>query len=457
MKKITAAVLAVLLTGCTSADSVVTQTVADTTTSVTTETTQVTVLSDTVTSAQTETDTETTTASETTESETQTQSDTETDTNTNTETDTETSQTAVSAEVDERYREAYKNKLTKMYEDNHASEGYEMAFSVFDVGGDATPELLISAGSFHAVAVEIYSLDKNGNAVFSGVAGSSGEMYYSPETGCINSIYGGMGGFYNELYRLENGKLSTIISMSGYAPYDAATESYPTLEATVNDAKCTEEEYYAAYDENFSGKYITLGRSYPLCPEFISAVFDGGDREEVYDSISKALAESSENAIYQRYKGDIDGDGNDELIVSCYYDYGDGGDPHSAYSYDVYTYRDGLVWMGSMPINIETPHTYFGMINDDISYESKNDPIYELYFLPDKAQLCFMAYSGATEIYTADISDMLIPADTFGQYTLTDGTSEYMHNGIRIEEDVYTELTGGFFDSGEMIISEPVI
>ena len=83
MKKIAAAALAVLLTGCTAAETAVTQPVPDTTTG-TEETTQVTVLSEIETTTKTETaDTETTTESETTTvSETQTQSDTETETET---------------------------------------------------------------------------------------------------------------------------------------------------------------------------------------------------------------------------------------------------------------------------------------------------------------------------------------------------------------------------------------
>ena len=445
-KKITialaAAVLAeLILTGCTSGN-----TPSDTGTAASSSDTSA------VTEAPvSETTTETT--PETTVSQTETTTET-TPTETEPETSEETtvSQTETTAAepfdptVDERYKKAYSAKLAKMANENKdKDELSQMWFSVYDIGGNGTPELMISTGEFHAAAVEIYSLDKNGNVVFTGVAGSTGELYYFPETRQINSMYGGMGGLYNELYEIKDGKLENICSLTAYNEYDGINGKYTEIEASMNGSPCTKEEYYAAFDEWFGKQYITLGRSYPLYPEVIEAVFEPSDPQTAYDRICTCLAENSDDhVVYSKCLTDLNGDGVDELITT--YDYVfDGEDIETGYSLMIYTYRDGLVCMGQMPQYYETPTSYYDMMDMDISYEG-GEPVYRHAVNREKRKICTFCRSSYDEIYTAEYTDdLVLPGSKYSSYKMNDGTYEHYSDTTEVDEFEYDTLVQGFY------------
>ena len=442
-KKMIPLIAAELLSGCTANDG---GTVNTETAVITGETAETSASETTAASSETETSPQTEKA-EITLSDTQTSAETsETPTETETEqtTETETETSAVSETVDERYKEAYAKKLYKMAEDNTDTDLIsQMAFSVFDIGGDATPELLVSTGSFHAAAVDIYSLDSHGNVVFTGVAGSNGELYYLPEVRQINSMYGGMGGLYNELYEIKDGKLESIVSLYANSTYLPDSDDFSQIEANIDDSPVTSEEYYAAFDEYFGKKHITLGRSYPLFPEFVSAVFEEGTQAEVYDSICTALAQrADQNTVYSKCLFDLDGDGNDELFITNDMVF-DGEEPGIGFDCTVYTYKGGLVCMGMMPQYYTTPDDYYRINSLDISYEGTEDTVNSVSANAVLHRISWFVHSSYDEIYTAEYDGTLVTPDThFQAIKLNDGTYRYFANAKEVTEEQYREMTG---------------
>jgi len=84
-------------------------------------------------------------------------------------------------------------------------------FNVYDLDGDGTPELIISASDYHGAEAEIFTLYR-GAVYCLGVFGSWGDFQYNPVNRYIYSSYMGMGRYHETIYKIIDGRAIEIDS-----------------------------------------------------------------------------------------------------------------------------------------------------------------------------------------------------------------------------------------------------
>ena len=215
MKKITMTMIAaLLLCSCTSGQPAQTQgTPAPETTAEVTETT-----------AETAAETTAGTAESTTEAAPGTTDIETTDT-------TAESETEVLAPVsDGGYAAAYKAKLQAEIDGHKNDDLSTYMFSLYDVGGDATPELFISSGDYHAASAEVFAYI-DGSVESVGYVGSYGEAIYMTDRKQFDNANGGMGSFMNSIAEFDGNKITYGLTIEAYEgpDYDAEEPDYDDM------------------------------------------------------------------------------------------------------------------------------------------------------------------------------------------------------------------------------------
>ncbi len=421
MKKITAAVAAaVILCGCTAnTPSAQTDTTAPETTAAQTE-------------IQSETRSE---AAETESSETAEDTQTSSDTEAQTSADTEQT-TAEETPAGNDYRTLYKAKLREIMDEHKNEDMSTFRFSLYDVGGDDTPELIISEGEWHAASAELFAV-KDGSVEFIGYVGSYGEAVYMPGKKAFNNANGGMGYFYNTLTEFDGSGLKDGISIEGYSGPDYNSDDYDTTieEYTVNGEKVTSDEYYKTYEENFDGYFVSLGRNFFINEHAISAVFDDLGAEKGFDELILSVPTEGEQWGLPEKMAYVDmtGDGSPELIFS------------NGYSCDMYSYDKGVKYAGSIPSYGYSPYEYFSTMDLDVDY-SETDTVYTLTVNEKEGKAVWRQHSLSDDFYISTYeSGMLYALHHYQAIKLTDGTYVYAVDGKQTDESDYDTYTQGLF------------
>ncbi|MCR5167333.1 MAG: hypothetical protein K6C13_08970, partial [Oscillospiraceae bacterium] len=258
------------------------------------------------------------------------------------------------------YMTLYRNKLTDIFLNEDTEYITYYMFSLYDVGGDDTPELFVSNGEFHMATTELFTV-KDGEVISAGTVGSFGEALYFPDKGKFDAQYSGMGYSSHCLVSFDGTQLVSGISIDSYEGFDYENEDYDTAvsEYHIDERDVAKEEYDKAYEENFTGKNITLGRDHYLNEHGISAVFDDLGRERTYEEL--ILSVPQDEAVWSAPDKmaycDIDSDGTEELLL--YYGYG----------CRVYTYDNGLKYCGNVPSYDDTPYEFFDTSDYDVAWD----------------------------------------------------------------------------------------
>ena len=345
----------------------------------------------------------------------------------------------VSTNID--YKLLYSNKLYDIIRNTEEEELQRYKFSVYDVGGDESPELLVSIGDFHIAYVEVYTI-RNGEVVKAGDVGSYGEVVYMTERRQFNSGNMGMGMTSNVVMTLEDGVINSGFSLYMYDGVDYSKEyaegdeyEYIT-EYNVNGEDSTREEYDKAYEEHFSGPYVQLGRDYPLNDKGVSAVFgDTGSETGYYDLIEAYSVYTDWDKPEEMTYYDIDNDGTAELIFE------------SGEYYTVYCYDHGVKTSGRMPTFGYTPYEWFDTSDYDIDYSYDYDKVAcTLSVNKDDGSVVWRRHSNSDEFYYSKLKDgILEPIGHYQAIKLSDGSYIYVVNGNKVGEAEYDTYVQGLF------------
>lgn len=156
------------------------------------------------------------------------------------------------------YTAAYQKVLkTYLKENGDMHSGY---FSFCYVDDDEIPELVICPAQYHAAAAMLYTYDGE-KAVDLDCYGEYGTMEYIPETGIICSYGMWQGSEYHSYFKLENGKVSELDSVSRI-PQNFLAEDF-VYDYSVNENTVTEEEYNAEIEKYEKyGKFVTAPVDY---------------------------------------------------------------------------------------------------------------------------------------------------------------------------------------------------
>ena len=337
----------------------------------------------------------------------------------------------------------FRNKLTEIIATTEADYLPQYMFSLYDVGGDETPELLVSNGEFHAASVEVFSVI-DGEVKSVGYEGSYSEALYMPSVRKFNGFYGGMGYFTNTLDTFDGKTINTEISVEMYEGPDMESSDYDNLiqEYRINGELVTKEEYEKARDENFAPSTIYLGRDHYLNENGISAVFDENDMDTAFDKVIMSVPdqESGWGDPYLNAYADIDGDGVHELFL------------RSDYNCRVYAYDGSIKYCGRMPSYEDMSGDSFDYSGYDLDWSYDYDTTqYRVYVGRKDGDLIWRETGLHDNIYTMTYENGRIKAkDVFHRYQLTDGTSIYVKNEKLTDSDEYDKLIA-VLDSDEYI------
>ena len=386
-------------------------------------------------------------ASEVTEAVSETSTETTSDTVSETETSEETSQTEsvtetpAASDIDLSYKDAYTAKLREIIAEHEGEDMSTFMFSVYDVGGDSTPELLVSEGDWHASSAQLFAL-ADGKVEFIDYVGSYGEAIYMTGKGYFDNANGGMGSFYNMISTFDGNKLVNGLSIEGYngpdyrageenVDYDNMVELY-----YIDGEETTKEEYYKAYEENFEGRYVNLGRNFYLNEHGISAVFGDSDEETAFDELILSLPTEGEQwgVPDKMAQIDVTADGTKELVLS------------NEYRCDVYSYDKGVKYSGSIPSGDFSPYDYFGMMDLDVDYSSSGETEYTLLMNDKQGTLVWREHDLSDRFYLSEFdAGALYAKHVYQALKLSDGTFFYTVDGRQAEEYDYDNGTQQFF------------
>lgn len=231
---------------------------------------------------------------------------------------------------------AYRTAVTDTLNELDDIQSVNAAFSVADLDGNGTPELLISNDYCHAAHVSIYTFSDK--LVPLGSYGSNGTLAYCAEKNIILSGYTGQGCTFSTYYYIENGEIEKLHSF-----YDNSGRigDIP-LEYKVDDELVTKEEYDSAQQEFAGLEFYLLGRDIPLSENMLNAfAAESGDWQTAYQELLSALMGMDSQYINYRFSlADINSDNTPELIIS-------NGTNRLSKCF-VYSFDGGLIPMGTI-------------------------------------------------------------------------------------------------------------
>ena len=380
---------------------------------------------------------ETTTVSETiSETQTQTVSETTVTVSDTSISETETSPAETASETtagdsehsETDYMTLYRNKLMDIFLNEDTEYMTYYMFSLYDVGGDDTPELFVSNGEFHMASTELFTV-KDGEVVSAGTIGSFGEALYFTDKGEFDAQYSGMGYFSHCLVSFDGTELVSGLSIDGYEGfgYENEDNDTPVSEYHIDDRNVTKEEYDKAYEENFTGKFISLGRDHYLNEHGISAVFDDLGREKTYEELILSVPQDDGilSAPDRMAYCDIDCDGGEELLL----EYG--------YGCRVYTYDNGLKYCGNVPGYNDAPYEFFDTSDYDVAWDD-TEMQYILYVNTYDSMLFWRMRSSYELWYVMSYENgHILPTELYQKYPLKDGSYLCAINGRKTDSSEY--------------------
>lgn len=150
------------------------------------------------------------------------------------------------------FKKAYADFLKEQHEKNK-----DTRFALAYVDDNDVPELVISDGSYHAIASMVYTYS-DGNLVKLSGGSDYGHFDYAEKENVIYSTYSvnGVGGLGQVLYRITDGETERIVSFYEEKPSETEQGVYK-----VNDEEVTEEEYNSQKEEYQIERDSVMGKA----------------------------------------------------------------------------------------------------------------------------------------------------------------------------------------------------
>lgn len=231
------------------------------------------------------------------------------------------SKTADPESITFSWQEAYENKIKEFKSSEQYTEN--SAFDIFDVTGEGTPELIISADSEATSKCLIYSYDTDALAEI-GEAGNCGTFTYCPETNIIRDEYHGNGFVLGKILKYSNGSFSPVLSYSDNSESASmGAEIYHEVDG-INLSLADYEKALEPYAATLSidvGRRFTMGDSatnYGIrFSESWKAVLTKEHKKLCKEKLNEKLAEIQESGADAGFDlCDLNGDKVPELIIS---------------------------------------------------------------------------------------------------------------------------------------------
>jgi len=150
-----------------------------------------------------------------------------------------------SSVIDNEWETEYNKKLhdyyAEMNEGNHSPQ--EINYDIYDLDGDDIPELIISAGFFHAGGCRIYSY-VNSEVIELGWLGQWGVVSFYPKSGLMYSPWSGQGHYVAKWYEIKDHEMKLLYTY-GFWLKEGGMKLYE-----INGESASEEEYNEYLEEH---------------------------------------------------------------------------------------------------------------------------------------------------------------------------------------------------------------
>ncbi len=226
------------------------------------------------------------------------------------------------------WQSLYEQKLNEFSATEDFSEiaqnGYEESrFDLFDINGDGTPELFISANNNHKTQCQIFTVS-NGQLINAGSIGEYGCFTYYPELELINDEYSG-NGFVVGKFMSFNG-----ISFDEYFSYNdnsGSASQGAEIKHEINGENLSLPEYDEIMEKYRNARTTSIGRKYTFgsstieyalyCSESWGAVLSPHEKELYCEQLKSDLTMATESGKDASFEFcDLNNDAKPELIVS---------------------------------------------------------------------------------------------------------------------------------------------
>ena len=226
------------------------------------------------------------------------------------------------------WQELYEQKLNEFMTSDNFSEiaqgGIEESrFDLYDLDGDGTPELLISANNQHKTQCEIFTVS-DGQVVSAGSFGEYGAFTYYPAFSMIKDEYSGAGFVVGKFLTFDGEGFREYFS---YSDNSGSASKGASIKHEINGQSLTLPEYDEAMNVYRNARTTTIGRKYTFgsatidyalhCSESWGAVLTPTEKKLFTEQLRNSLsvAEELENDASFEFC-DLNGDDIPELIVS---------------------------------------------------------------------------------------------------------------------------------------------
>lgn len=219
------------------------------------------------------------------------------------------------------WQKPYESKLTEFKASSDYKEGDSM-FDVYDLTGDGTPELIISANSEPSTACQVYTLSGGETAQY-GELGAYGKFRYLPTLKTVGYDYEGEGFVIGEYFDITDEKLESAVHFYNNSA-SASSGARITYEINGSDVALSKyDESLAPYKRT---AYIEIGRKYTFgedavdyalhCSGSWGAVLSDAQKELFKGELVKHLSDAQENSAAFEVC-DLDGNNIPELVISA--------------------------------------------------------------------------------------------------------------------------------------------
>ncbi len=337
------------------------------------------------------------------------------------------------------YKYAYKEKLTELLGEIRDEEEESLAmamFSVYDAGGDETPELFVSRAEYRTALVDVYTCIDD-EAVYVGELGSYGTVDYMTEKKAFDNCFGNMGSIISVYVDFDGEKLNNGICIESYEDYNYEDEENETIiqKFYINGEETTEEEYYKANDENFGGPYVILGRDFYLNEYGISAVFEEHGEDKAIDEMVLSCPEDYNRPVSMATE-DITGDGGRDLVF------------FNGHQYALYYYDESMKFVGYSPTYGYEPYKTFDISGLDFDTEYIPDE-YILTYNTETHEVVCRVVSQNERIYVSTIENgVLVPQTIYTTIKLKDDSFVYAINDRQVDKEEFDSNVQKYFSDG---------
>lgn len=219
------------------------------------------------------------------------------------------------------WQEAYENKIKEFKDSEQYTEN--SAFDIFDVTGDNTPELIISADSQPTSKCLIYTYGDDTLAEL-GEVGNSGTFTYCPNTNIIKDEYYGSGFVLGKILKFSSDSFNTVLS---YSDNSESASMGAEIYHEINGENLSLADYEKALEPYADTLSVDVGRRFTMGDNAINygirfseswkAVLTKEHKKLCKEKLNEKLAEIQESGADAGFDlCDLNGDKVPELIIS---------------------------------------------------------------------------------------------------------------------------------------------